>query len=195
MSAYGSAAVGAGGSVHAFEPHPERMRSLERTLELNALKNVITHPTALGSRPGWAAMSPSPAAGTIKEPGRKTISVPVERLDDVAARVGVPQAVKVDVEGWELPVLEGAQGVLSGPEAPLLCIECSIKRAGRDDRRRVYELVRSCNRYEAFVLRGGKDAKGPLRPVGSAGQLPEHDNVFYLTPVHIARGRDGSWFS
>lgn len=52
------------------------------------------------------------------------IVVPVRRLDSLAAERGLqgPFALKLDTHGYEIPILEGARGLLADTE--LLIIEC-----------------------------------------------------------------------
>jgi hypothetical protein len=61
-------------------------------------------------------------------------------LDDAAGRYGIPAFVKIDVEGFELEVLEGAAGLLRGKETSFL-VEAHSP-----------ELIRACT--ETFEASG-----------------------------------------
>ncbi|MEM8552583.1 MAG: FkbM family methyltransferase, partial [Pseudomonadota bacterium] len=80
--------------------------------------NVEPILAAAGAAPALAAM---PAAGRpaskVASIGEKdTIAVPVVRLDAYFVGKRAPNVMKVDVEGFELEVLRGAEGILrSGP--------------------------------------------------------------------------------
>lgn len=104
----------AGAHVIAFEPNPELLPVLRQ----NVGPDVDVRPVALGARCGNAALVlPDPAAhnnglgrlGSLKDP--RAISVCVETLDAVLE--GRSAAIlKLDVEGAEGAVLEGAAAAL-----------------------------------------------------------------------------------
>jgi FkbM family methyltransferase len=135
--------VGAAGRVYAFEPNPERLRSLNRNVARNGLTNVVSSGVALSDQQGragfnvvldgWDAYSSLGAA----EPGRSTrrVSVEVDTLDDVCDKAGIGldrlRLVKIDVEGWEEFVLRGARRTLAGPAAPVIIFEANESAARR----------------------------------------------------------------
>ena len=84
-------------------------------LWLNGLIDKVTvHALAASDRAGRAALS-APDAGN---PGHKAIAdgqgVVTERLDALFAFTEQTLAIKIDVEGHELAVLNGAEALLSG---------------------------------------------------------------------------------
>jgi FkbM family methyltransferase len=116
--------VGPGGSVHAFEPSPRDRDRLLANIAGNGLTNVVVHPEALGNRAGKAILQVSGA----ERPGHNTmgwfaysdtphaysIEVGVTTLDEIAKTHGLERIdlVKIDVEGSETAVLQGAQEAL-----------------------------------------------------------------------------------
>jgi FkbM family methyltransferase len=123
-----STLLGRADPIVAFEPRPETSGWLRRTLEANGLADqVIVHSCALGATPHRAFLntgvgSDNPGGSFLSEtrPGGNLQSAPVrvETLDSFAlARVDV---VKLDVEGAEPQVIEGARGTLARSRPTIL---------------------------------------------------------------------------
>jgi FkbM family methyltransferase len=109
-----SARVGAQGVVYAIEPHPRTFKYLMANVELNRAQNVKALNTAVGHTIGQVLFSDSRSddqnSVVVNRPG---IEVPITRLDDLAIAEDLIALLKVDVEGFEKPVLEGASAVLA----------------------------------------------------------------------------------
>jgi FkbM family methyltransferase len=142
-------AVGPRGSVFAYEPQRLVFQLLCCNLALNELGNVVARPSAAGARVGAArvpAIPPSMAHNfggvALSADAEASEPVPVERIDDL----GLPacRLIKVDVEGMEAEVLEGARATIARAR-PLLYLEND--RADRS--RALIELVESLE-YRAF---------------------------------------------
>ncbi len=116
-------AVGPGGAVIAYEPHPSNFRALERNVErwraLEGIEVVQARQAALSSRAAMLPLGSDPATfarnkGTASLElgnGASAIEVRAVRLDEeLSAPVGV---LKLDVEMHELAALEGAEGLLA----------------------------------------------------------------------------------
>jgi FkbM family methyltransferase len=109
-----------GSTVWAIEPHPENARWLRRNLCLNGLDEVVTvHQCALGDRSSAARLSLGEAhdfgAGNVAisvDDSDKGVEVSVRRLDDLPRDRRV-SFMKLDVEGYELHALRGAQRLLN----------------------------------------------------------------------------------
>jgi FkbM family methyltransferase len=122
-------AVGRHGAVWAFEPVPQTSEKLRANIALNGLNNVEVVAAAAGDTGGIAdirlANDSAYASLVHAKKGRATgriISVPMRTLDEVWQERGCPTVsfCKIDVEGAELPVLEGAQQVLAACRPALL---------------------------------------------------------------------------
>lgn len=123
--------------VHAFEPFPPALRSLECNLGLNGLGGKVTVvPRACGAEPGEAKMYiPAKKHGDVLETsaslrfdfkGRHSgeITVPVTTVDHYVADAGLEHVglVKFDVEGFEGPAMRGAIQTLR-TKRPLAFVE------------------------------------------------------------------------
>jgi FkbM family methyltransferase len=125
--------VGRRGRVIAFEPSPRELRRLGKHLRVNHCRNVEVESCALGKEPGgaelflvdgfrdWGNSLRPPAVGEPTRPVR----VSVRRLDDVLAERGVKHVdfIKLDAEGGELAVLEGAKRLLQTAPRPAILAE------------------------------------------------------------------------
>lgn len=111
--------------VYAFEPTPGNYELLLKTIEMNALTNVVPCNFALGEQEGMTSISPSGSASTQFENtafhyGEKS-EVPVTTLDGFVKehdlRVGL---IKADIEGAESLMLKGAEETLRTQRPALL---------------------------------------------------------------------------
>ena len=109
--------VGTSGKVYAFEPLERNLRYLRQHIALNNLQNCIIFETAVSNTEGTRPFS---AAGWDASMARLSsdgdILVPSTTLDScIYGENGLcpPDIIKIDVEGAELEVLEGASRTLT----------------------------------------------------------------------------------
>jgi len=126
----GSYTVLASGAVGAetlcFEPVPETFQHLLDNIHLNRLTDrVQAHNVAVGSEAGEIEMIADQDTVNRVITGEAyagaTVKVPVVVLDEILAG-RVPKLIKIDVEGFELKVLQGMRDTLRD-QRPRLFIE------------------------------------------------------------------------
>jgi FkbM family methyltransferase len=107
-------AVGPAGTIVAFEPQPPIAQCLQTTLTVNGIFNVRVLACAAGDASGWALL-PAPGIGATGNfgavaLGAEGIRVPVLAID--ALELPRCDLIKIDVEGLEWPVVQGARRTL-----------------------------------------------------------------------------------
>jgi FkbM family methyltransferase len=132
--------VGPAGRVDSFEANRATFALLQNNLALNGCSNVIAHCRAVGEAPGLVRTARREAgndgADTVELTDGGDDAVALVRLDTVLAGARL-RLIKLDIEGWEAKALRGAEGLLSGAEAPDLVFEYTpefLRSAGDDPR-------------------------------------------------------------
>ncbi len=137
--------------VFAFEPIPNNLAVLKRTIAYFNISNVTVFDTALGNETGTVEMV-MPVENNVKMQGLSHVvhssipernegdkfTVSVKRLDDILEIKNSPlpiTAIKMDVENYEFFVLDGARQLLQNHK-PIIYIE----------------LWENENRYKCFDL-------------------------------------------
>lgn len=111
--------VGASGHIYAIEPVLSNLGLLNSNIGLNGYTNISTYQYAIGSRLEEAEMFISDMCNmsTLKRSNFRTytkvVKVPVTTLDKFLLGKKYPNLVRMDVEGFEYEVVEGALETLS----------------------------------------------------------------------------------
>jgi FkbM family methyltransferase len=126
--------VGGSGRVIDFEPHPENAARARHNARLNDFRHLEVLEVAVAAADGEARFRRSEGVNWGKLDASGALEVKVRSLDSVAAeRSARPAAIKIDVEGGELGVLDGARRLLA-EAAPILFIDCHGTNAGLAER-------------------------------------------------------------
>ena len=107
-----AALVGEAGRVLAMEPHPRTFGYLQRNIAMNSFRNITARNVALGAQTATVAFSSSRLDDQNRVLDVGGIRVPVHTLDELCADLDPIALLKIDTEGYELPVLQGAASVL-----------------------------------------------------------------------------------
>jgi FkbM family methyltransferase len=111
--------VGPSGRVFAFEPNPTTRDRLLAAIQANHFGQVVVDARAAADHAGRMGFT-APVAGAVWDGTGRLLTerdgrtIDCVRLDDVAAERQIERValIKIDVEGWELSVLRGAQRIL-----------------------------------------------------------------------------------
>ena len=138
----GSYTVLAGGHVGArvvsVEPLPQTFEHLKSNIAINRISdNVMAYNFALGNEKGQISFTTTLDTMNHVATGSdtNTISVPVETLDSILEQEKEPVLLKIDVEGFETDVLNGASLTLRKNNLKAIIIELngSGSRYGYDE--------------------------------------------------------------
>lgn len=179
-------AVGSTGRVFAFEPEPQHFADLTWLARENPDRSLQLHQAAVGSADGEIELFVSAHRGwhsTIsgfnvgQSPQVGSVTVPQLTLDTVARtngllRRGAIRLIKVDVEGAELAVIEGARALLEARAADAFQIEVTPPGPNYPvpSVSDLFARLRDAG-YAAFRLDSFPDAPTPVAPEELQAQL------------------------
>jgi len=128
--------VGDEGCVIAVEAHPRTCRYLLENLRLNHGRNVRAYNAALAAAPGTLLFSEEAEDDTRHVvPSGPGLRVPAATLDSLTEAVGTVHLLKLDVEGYECEVLDGAERTLSMTQCVYFeSFERQVQRYGHQSR-------------------------------------------------------------
>ncbi len=142
--------VGPAGRVLAIEPAPRSAAALASTLAANALRQAELVRFAIGDHDAVVQFAVPIVASARTDTGtarigpgcagQNALQVPLRSLDLLAAERGITQLdlIKIDVEGHERRVIDGATGVLDR-HRPVLVIETGHEADG--DRAAIHDRL------------------------------------------------------
>jgi len=111
-----------GGSVVAFEPRQSNVASIERQLRLNPDLSIRLLQIAVSDRDGFAMFDESPGSseGALSTKGGTRVAI--RSIDSLvgSGEIPPPSLIKIDVEGHEQKVLEGAVATIAAHQPIIL---------------------------------------------------------------------------
>ncbi len=108
-----SALAGPSGKVLALEPSPSNLPYLRAHVELNRCTNVTVVETAISNYDGTARFENRTGSGRAHLSPKGLVEVPVTSLDALTQTQPLPDIMKIDVEGAEMEVLNGAKQLIA----------------------------------------------------------------------------------
>ncbi|MGB5969731.1 MAG: FkbM family methyltransferase [Spirulinaceae cyanobacterium] len=127
-----SKCVGESGEVHSFEPDPDTFAMLSDSIKLNGLKNVYLNQLALSDRIEvkelYLAMANNIGGNSLYEPENYSgdiCTVKCTTLDSYLKqhKISKIDLLKLDIEGYEMNVLESSQVFKDGDSQPFIVVE------------------------------------------------------------------------
>ncbi len=180
-------------AIHCFEPIAEPFAELVATAKGDP--NVHCEMLALGSRPGTAEVRLYEDADFLnsllpdvmnQSPSAKIQSVVIDTVDDYVATHRIPHVdlLKIDTEGFELSVLEGAHDSLSAGKVSIVLAEVGFVRS--DVRHTNFsDLTDALYRYN-FHLFGLYDLYHTPGGTASGNRWVGYANALYVNQRHVA---------
>jgi FkbM family methyltransferase len=116
-------------TVHSFEPGPSTFKALKANIKLNSCANILPLQSAVAEHNDEIPFDANPlgrgTASIASHNGQFVTRVPCTTLDTYAERLAAETIafLKVDVEGFEAAVFQGARRILSEHRAAIIYYE------------------------------------------------------------------------
>lgn len=181
-----SSKVGSEGKVFAFEPSTAMADRLSKTLLDNKIGNVTVYQHALGDKEaeGMLDFNGHPSEANLRHSNGKGTKTRILRGDDVLK--GLPESpwilAKLDVEGYELRVLNGFQSLIKRQKTAFL-VEITDQwlrdLGGSADE--LFDLMLG-NGFKAYLPKLTILSRLSLSPIGRPISEKTHYDVVFLRP-------------
>lgn len=175
--------------VFSFEANPSTYHILNQNILKNKINNISAFNLGIGDKIGKLKLYPNininrGGASFINRSNQKEVfyEVDINSLDNLIGlfpKVG-NSLIKIDVEGWEINVLEGAKSFISNNK-PILIIENSKELSHSSiHSNSIFNYIKQFDFYNIYVLSNSKENIGKLVKIELEEKLPNHDNLFCI---------------
>jgi len=147
-SFYAARQVGDSGLVIAIEPHPKNVENLKKGIRLNGFKNIKVVEKACSDRSGRAFLLEYELSARHEITDKPTkLMVEINTLDNILQSFSVNKVnmMKIDVNGHEYQVLEGARNTLKNYK-PTILMEVML-----ENKQKVFNYLKKFG-YEAKII-------------------------------------------
>ena len=134
--------TGETGNVLSFEPSPKFANIIKKNVAINSMENLIeVHQVALGAKEGTVYLNESVADDTTNYVSTTGTAVPAATLDSFTDNYEFIDILKIDAEGSELEILNGAIKTLSKTKVLIfeLCHKTLVRNGA--DTQSVYDIL------------------------------------------------------
>ena len=147
------------GRAVAIDPSPIAFEILQRNRKLNSFSQLQARKVACGAAPGEVRMKPNwhhLQAMRDEENDVDAVAVPMLSLDQICEEENiVPELLKIDVEGFELPVLQGGERVLQSAKLLFLEVHPLAIDELRLSRPAIFDLLTGSG-WSGYTLKDGR---------------------------------------
>jgi FkbM family methyltransferase len=179
------------GRILAFEPVLALYERVLENIALNHTENVKPLRVALGAQTGKLTMhvnhsnrGSSSLQKNSAEVYAEEEEVSIDTLDNQFRKSGLARVdmIKIDVEGFELAVLQGAETTIREYK-PILIIEHDPKN---QDVSGPFDFITRLGFYKIYIPKNGRHIKGPLIEITSYEDMPKnYVTNFVCVPVDL----------
>lgn len=175
------------GAVYCLEPDPTNLIELRANVAGNALENLVTIlPLAAGNAEGTIRFEPGLNAYATED---GSMEVEVRRLDSL--NLPPIDFIKIDVEGYEGAVLEGAEQMIKRSH-PIVFLELHPNLLTSDTHGEIVQFLRShYTRLSAYRVARGNSWMRALRSYGLMSPMESVRDIQALIKGYET-GRDDS---
>ena len=109
----------------SIEPLPNTFSKLQDNININNLNNVISLNIGLSKEKSklYFTTDKDTMNSVATSNDKNTQEVDVDTIDNLSMEYGIPQIIKIDVEGYETYVLQGANNTLLSEKLEVLILE------------------------------------------------------------------------
>lgn len=177
--------IGNSGKIISIEPHPRTFIFLNKNIKANAFMNIETYNLAMGNENGKISFSNSKSdeQNFINKSG--SIDVSIRRLDELFNGPSV-EFLKIDTEGYELLVLQGAKETLAKTKTIYLEIFQSHFDRYNYKRKDLFRFLADQN-FKIFIFQAAKVLK-EIDP-DSQVDLEKFENMVATRDVSFLKSR------